>query len=180
MIKLTCCFTGSRPECLSTWPDGEEQNTLSDMLRGEIKRVITEEKVTHFITGMTPGSDLICAGLILELRKKYPQISLECAVPYEEQAVRWAVELREIYYNILDGCDKLTQLQTSYTRDCLKKHTQYVIGKSGHVLAVWDGTWRGKTGQMLLLAKKQKRAVITIDTQTFQVTRTKETETGQG
>ena len=50
--------------------------------------------------------DFICAGLILELRKKYRQISLECAVPYEEQAVRWAVELRETYYDILAGCDK--------------------------------------------------------------------------
>lgn len=65
-------------------------------------------------------------------------------MPYEEQAVRWAVELRETYYDILAGCDKLTQLQTSYTRDCFKKHTQYAIGKSGHVLAVWDGTWRAK------------------------------------
>lgn len=180
MIKMTCCFAGSRPMCLSTWPEGEAQNTISDLLKEEITKLITEEKVTHFITGMTPGSDLTCAGLILELRKKYPQISLECVVPYEEQAVHWAVVLREIYYDILTGCDKLTQLQTSYTRDCLKKHTQYAIGKSGHVLAVWDGTWRGKTGQMLLLAKKQNRAVITIDAQTLQVTRTKLIETGQG
>lgn len=179
MLKMMCCFAGSRPMCLSAWPEGEVQNTIPDLLKEEIKNLITKEKVTHFITGMTPGYDFICAGLILELRKKYRQISLECAVPYEEQAVRWAVELRETYYDILAGCDKLTQLQTSYTRDCFKKHTQYAIGKSGHVLAVWDGTWRGKTGQMLLLAKKQNRAVITIDAHTLQVTRTKLTETEQ-
>lgn len=52
---MTCCFAGSRPMCLSAWPEGEVQNTISDLLKEEIKNLITKEKVTHFITGMTPA-----------------------------------------------------------------------------------------------------------------------------
>ena len=50
MLKMTCCFAGSRPMCLSAWPEGEVQNTISDLLKEEIKNLITKEKVTHFIT----------------------------------------------------------------------------------------------------------------------------------
>lgn len=180
MDKRTCCFTGCRIKDFPIGPDDEIQKKMVDLLRKEIKRLLIKEQVYHFITGMTLGSDLICAGLILELRDKYPRISLECAVPYEEQAVHWTVPQREVYYDTLAACDKLTQLQTAYTRDCLKKHTQYMIDKSRYVLAVWDGTWCSKTGRVILSARKKNREVITIDSRTLQITRTKRTETGKG
>lgn len=171
MERTTCCFAGCPQGCFSTWADENQigKPTLKDILEKEIERLIVEEKITCFISGLTPGPDLACAELVLKLRKKYPQIHLECAVPYEEQAVRWTVPQRDKYYDILAACDKLTQLQTSYTKDCLKKHTWYLVDKSGYVLAVWDGTWRGKTGHLILEARKLGRRITTIEPVTRKV-----------
>lgn len=46
----------------------------------------TVDGVTHFIAGMALGIDQICAGIVLELKQEYSTITLECAIPYEEQA----------------------------------------------------------------------------------------------
>lgn len=171
MEKMTCCFAGCRQECFSNWPDGEllGKPSLRDVLKREIERLIVDEKVTNFLSGLILGPDLTCAELVLELRKKYRHIKLECAVPYEEQAIHWTTSQREIYYNIIEACDRLVQLQTAYTTACLKRHTQYLVDRSGHVLVVWDGTWRGKTGQVMLEARKRGRHIITVDPVTMKI-----------
>lgn len=171
MDKMTCCFAGCRQECFSSWPDGDEigKPLLKDILKREIKRLIVEEEISCFISGLTLGPDLLCAELVLKFRKQYPHIKLECAVPYEEQAIHWTTPQREIYYDIIEDCDRLVQLQTAYTTACLKRHTQYLVERSGHVLVVWDGTWRGKTGQVMLEARKRGRHIITVDPVTMKI-----------
>ena len=45
---------------------------------------------TCVFTGHRPKSvDMYAAEIVLALKEKYPQITLECAIPYERQAVRW-------------------------------------------------------------------------------------------
>ena len=41
----------------------------------------------------------------------HPQITLECAIPYERQAVRWPEALRNRYFSIAERCDQETMLQ---------------------------------------------------------------------
>ena len=53
-----------------------------------IVRMIEEEGVTHFISGMAQGVDLYAAEIVLELKEQYPQITLECAIPYEQMCIR--------------------------------------------------------------------------------------------
>ena len=70
-VQQTCCFTGHRPEGLpfktdETHPDCVK---LKERLRQEIERLITEEGVRHFISGMAAGTGLIAAELVLELKK---------------------------------------------------------------------------------------------------------------
>lgn len=72
-INKTCCFTGHRPQRLPF--NFDEQHPvcvrLKELLRQELVRLITEEKVTGFITGMALGIDQICAELVLELKEIY-------------------------------------------------------------------------------------------------------------
>ncbi|MEE3334568.1 MAG: SLOG family protein [Ruminococcus sp.] len=70
--------------------------------------MITENKVTHYISGMALGIDQICAELVLEIKSRYPKITLECAIPCEEQAIRWTEPQRDRYFSILERCDKET------------------------------------------------------------------------
>ena len=85
----TCAFTGHRPKGLG-YPESDERcAALKEKLRSLIIRMIEEKGVTHFISGMAQGVDMYAAEIVLELKKHYPQITLECAIPYERQAVRW-------------------------------------------------------------------------------------------
>lgn len=147
-IKTTCCFTGCRPERLSF--KYEEQHPdclhLKELLRQEIVRLITEERVTHFITGMALGADQICAGIVLELKETYPQVELECAIPYEEQAAKWKVPQRDRYFDIIVRSDTATQIQGTYTRDCMRKRNHY-MGWCGPRRNRTDGSLCKKAGQ---------------------------------
>ena len=54
---------------------------------------------TCVFTGHRPKSvDMYVAEIVLALKEKYPQITLECAIPYERQAMRWPEALRNRYF----------------------------------------------------------------------------------
>ena len=99
---------------------------------------------------------------MLELKEKYPQITLECAIPYERQAVRWPEALRNRYFSIAERCDKETMLQRRYTPDCLRKRNQYMV------LAVWNGGPSG-TGQTVWYARETGKQVWIIRSDTLEV-----------
>ena len=58
------------------------------------------QEVYH--SGMAQGVDMYAAEIVLELKKQDPQITLECAIPYERQAVRWPEALRNRYFSIAE------------------------------------------------------------------------------
>ena len=70
---------------------------------------------------------------MLELKKQHPQITLECAIPYERQAVRWPEALRNRYFSIAERCDKETMLQTHYTQDCLRNRKVGLDSAAGYL-----------------------------------------------
>ena len=89
----TCAFTGHRPKDLG-YPESDGRCVaLKEKLRTLIIRMMEKEGVTHFISGMAQGVDMYAAGIVLELKEKYPQITLECAIPYERQAAYWSEPL---------------------------------------------------------------------------------------
>ena len=66
-----CCFTGPR---LQNLPFGSDEShpayvRMKERIRQEILRLFIEGNVTHFITGMAPGVEQICAEIVLELKK---------------------------------------------------------------------------------------------------------------
>lgn len=180
-MNKTCCFTGYRPQKLPFGFDERHPDCvrLKKLLRQEMVRLITEAGVTHFITGMALGIDQICAGIVLELKKDYPAVTLECAIPYEEQAVKWTVPQRERYYDMIAGSDKATQLQTAYTRDCMAKRNRYLVDGSEYVLAVWDGAGRSGTGRTVRYARELGRTITIINPATLEITREPSTEKEQ-
>lgn len=180
-IRKTCCFTGHRPEQLPFKFDEQHPDCvrLRELLRKEIERLVTEEGVSHFITGMTLGIDQMCAELVLELKESQPQVTLECAIPYEEQAANWTVPQRERYFDIIVRSDKENQIQGVYSKDCMSRRNRYMVERSGHVLAVWDGAARSGTGQTIRYAREMDRNITIIHPVTMEITREKKTEPAQ-
>lgn len=162
--KKVCCFTGHRPQNLPFGFNEQDERCvkLKRLLREEIERQITEEGVTHFISGMAIGVDMYAAEIVLEVKAKYPQITLESAIPCETQAVKWSSVLRERYYLIASKCDKESMIQRHYTADCMHKRNRYMVDCSDTVIAVWDGR-PGGTGKTVAYAESKGKTVILIN-----------------
>ena len=167
-----CAFTGHRPQSL---PFGFNESdgrciALKQALRAEIIRLIEQEGVTHFISGMALGVDMYAAEIVLELKKTYPGITLESAIPCETQAAKWNAAMRERYYGIAAQCDKETLLQTHYTPDCMDKRNRYMVDHADYIIAVWDGKPSG-TGKTVMYAQSKGKVIIKVYPATLTVER---------
>ena len=160
----TCAFTGHRPQSLPFGFDESDKRctSLKSVMRDQIVALIENEDVTHFITGMALGVDMYAAEIVLDLKSKYPHITLESAIPCETQAIKWSVASRERYYNIAAKCDKETMLQREYTPDCMDKRNRYMVDHADYILAVWNGCPSG-TGNTVRYAHKKGKTIIVIE-----------------
>ena len=147
-------------------PKGDMEDYSAAMDRAV--RRYREEGVTHFISGMAQGVDMYAAEIVLELKKQDPQITLECAIPYERQAAYWSEPLRKRYFSIAERCDQETMLQRQYTPDCLRKRNQYMVDHADIVLAVWNGSPSG-TGQTVWYARENGKPVWILRPDTLEV-----------
>ncbi len=155
----TCAFTGHRPKGLG-YPESDGRcAALKEILQTLIAKLIQEEGVTHFISGMAQGVDMYAAEIVLELKKQYPQITLECAIPYEEQAAYWPAALRNRYFSIAERYDKETMLQTHYTQDCLRNRNRYMVDHADMVLAVCNMRRQSGTRQTVWFAQNRRKPV---------------------
>lgn len=157
----TVMFTGHRSQNL---PFGFDESNikclkLKQIIKTQLCDLIENESATNFISGMAIGVDMICAEIVLELKKEYANISLECAIPCESQPNRWSESFQQRYYCILNECDKKTVLQKEYTSDCMYKRNKYMVDNSDIVMAVWNGTKSG-TGYTVEYAKKKGRKIL--------------------
>lgn len=164
---MTCAFTGHRPQNLRFGHHESDERcvVLKQLLREQIIKLIEEKGVTHFISGMAIGVDMYAAEIVLELESTYPEITLECAIPCETQAVKWPEKLRDRYFNIAARCDKETMLQHHYTTDCMQRRNRYMVNHADYILAVWDGRPSG-TGNTVAYARSTGKQVIIIDPET--------------
>lgn len=168
----SCAFTGHRPQNLPFGfrEDDERCTALKETLKKQIISLITDENVTHFISGMALGVDMYAAEIVLELKKTYPGITLESAIPCETQAAKWNAAMRERYYGIAAQCDKETLLQTHYTHDCMDKRNRYMVDHADYIIAVWDGKPSG-TGKTVMYAQSKGKVIIKVNPATLTVER---------
>ena len=110
---------------------------------------------TCVFTGHRPKSvDMYAAEIVLALKEKYPQITLECAIPYERQAVRWPEALRNRYFSIAEQCDQETMLQTHYTQDCLRNRKVGLDSAAGYLgSAIKEASLRWQRGSFFLFVR---------------------------
>lgn len=161
--KHSCCFTGHRPHSLPfRFNENDERCIdLKRRLKDAIIEMITQNGVTHFISGMAIGVDMYAAEIVLKLKENYPNISLEAAIPCENQSAKWAEQLRNRYNYILEKCDIRTVLQHNYTADCMHKRNKYMVDNSDWIIAVWNGKPSG-TGKTVKYAEEYGCKIITL------------------
>lgn len=161
-MHKTCCFTGHRPNGLPWKYD--EQNifclALKKMLASYIKQKLLEG-YTHFISGMAMGVDLIAAECVLQLKEDY-NISLEAAIPCENQCKFWSETYVQRYNKILEQCDKITYISKTYTKNCMWQRNCYMVDNSDCVIAVSNGNKQSGTAQTINYAKQKGKEILLI------------------
>ena len=152
-MEYIVCFTGHRPNKLP-WGYNESlpsciafKKDLYDMLEKAI-----QNNYTYFISGLALGIDLICAETVLELKKKYPNVKLEGAIPCANQDARWNEPSKKRYAKVVNQCDYTNVLSPVYTDDCMNERNKYMVEKSDVVIAIWNGKPSG-TGNTVKFAK---------------------------
>ena len=170
MKNLSCAFIGHKPQNLPFgFNEADEQCVfLKEELERKIIDLIINRHVTRFITGMALGVDMYAAEIVLKLKKLYPSISLECAIPCEAQPEKWTEGFRNRYFYIAASCDKETMLQKQYTPDCMEKRDKYMVDSCDILLAVWNGEKSG-TGNAVEYAQKTGKEVLVINSNTTEI-----------
>ena len=105
----SCSFSGYRPEKLPWGTDETDPrcNLLKDEIAAAAERIHLLG-IRHFICGMARGCDMFFCEAVIALREKYPEISLEAAIPYERQASNWPEDERIRYDSLIGKCDLVT------------------------------------------------------------------------
>lgn len=161
--ETTCCFTGHRPEKLPWGTDECDPRCLA--LKERLDRAVEaawEAGKRHFICGMARGADFYFCESVLRLRERRPGVTLEAAIPWEEQAARWSERDRDRYFGLVRRCDRETMVQRHYDRGCALRRNRYMVDRSSLLIAVYDGTLGG-TMYTLTYAMRQGLETVILD-----------------
>lgn len=154
--SIVCSFTGHRPKSLPISNNISFSSTLKE-ITSKLKNLIIEtikNGHTYFICGLAQGIDLLSAELVIELKHSFPFISLECAIPCENQYSDYCIEDLKRYYDILKNSDFVTLVSKNYSAGCMMKRNRYMVNKSSLIIGVWNGN-KGGTYNTLNYAKKK-------------------------
>lgn len=160
----TCCFTGHRPNKL---PWGYNEKGIRFFLfKYKLRKTIEtaiKNGYKHFISGMALGSDMLCAEIVLDLKKKHPNLMLECAIPCINQTEKWLIYTIERYNTIISKADKVTYVSNKpYFNGCMQKRNKYMIDSSSLLIAIYNGS-SGGTKQTIELAKNNQLTVKLVE-----------------
>ncbi len=138
--QVSCCFTGHRSVKL---PWGSDENdkrclALKERLYAAAESAILEG-TEHFICGMAEGCDLYFCETVLELKQRFPHITLEAALPCPTQADYWDAAMRARYKSLLERCDYETMVAEKYSPGCMQRRNRYMVDHSSLLIAAHDG-----------------------------------------
>lgn len=163
----TCCFTGHRPEKLP-WREDETDPrclALKERLAREV-RLAYESGRRNFICGMARGADFYFCEAVLALRERRGDVTLEAAIPCENQAAAWTEQERDRYFSLVEQCDYETMVQRHFDKGCMLRRNRYMVDRSSLLIAVYDGMLGG-TMYTLSYAMKHGLETVVLDPASF-------------
>lgn len=165
MKKLTCAFTGPRPQNLPFRND--ESIPAFITLMSAIDDALTQairDGYRVFISGGAMGVDLWCAERVVVQKEKHPYVELHFCLPCEDQADKWQEEWRERYFNLLAMADKTTFVQRRYTEGCMLKRNRIMVDSASRLIAVVDESKQtGGTAYTVRYARSKGCQIVCIN-----------------
>lgn len=124
---------------------------LKKVLYHQIQLLIQLQNISCFMVCMGFGLEKICAELILDMKKVYPYIQLECVLPYES------------YFS------SFANSQMFHHSSILKNQFYSIVEKSSHILAIWDGNNYNFTSQILRYGRIFQKHFIIIHPTSYEI-----------
>ena len=140
----SCCFTGHRPAKLPWRYDESDPRCLrlKDRIRDAVE-IAYEQGYRHFLCGMAQGCDLYFCEAVLALRERYPDVTVEAAIPCPTQADSWPESQRERYGRLVAACDYETMVSAVYSSSCMLRRDRYMVDHASLLIAAFDGSSGG-------------------------------------
>lgn len=154
--EITCCFTGHRPEKLPWGSDERDPRCVA--LKARLREAVEaayDRGMRRFICGMARGCDFYFAEIVLDLRRRKGDVSLEAAIPCRSQSSSWPPEERQRWRDLVEQCDERTLVQENYTRGCMLRRNRYMVDHSALVIAVYDGCSGGTMRTLEYAVRRQ-------------------------
>lgn len=151
----TVCFSGHR---ILSDSNAEIKDRLIAVITDCIK-----DGITNFIAGGALGFDTISEQAIIELKNKYPFITLALALPCppEEQIERWKPNQQIIYKQILNKADEVQIISPHYINGCMQKRNRFTVDNSTKLICYLRQN-RGGTYYTVNYASKNNKKIIKI------------------
>lgn len=152
----TCCFSGHRQIC------DEHLIRLPECLTVLLDSLI-KKGFRHFKTGGAIGFDTIAALKCLELKNKYPDLSvtLELCLPCRDQTLGWSEMEKSAYRFILERADKVSYESDVYTKGCMHARNRRLVNGSD-VCVCYLSADKGGTAYTCSYAKEKGVEVINL------------------
>lgn len=165
LLENACCFTGHRPDKLpSPISEGTRYAALLERIDRALLRKIQAGCQT-FYCGMARGSDLLLAERLLSLKARaYPHLVLAAVPPYVGHAQRWNSAEQARHDAVMRAAQLIFHPSYQYSRFCFHVRNRFMVNRSRHMIAIYDGT-PGGTRYTFEYAAKQKLCIERINPQ---------------
>ena len=156
MEERSCCFTGHRNIEKKYLTHLEEH--LTDLLEKFIK-----VGIVHFKAGGAIGFDNLASLKVLELKEKYPNVTLDLILPCHGQTKGWPESEIAAYENILSRANSVTYASDVYTNGCMHLRNRMLVDGSSVCIAFCTSQ-KGGTAYTIRYATENNVSVINLAT----------------
>lgn len=122
-------------------------NALKADMYNKLERAILNGGITQFNAGGAIGFDTIAAETVIELRKNYPDITLNLVLPCspEEQTLKWTADQKRRFYDIMNNANNVEFTSPHYYDGCMKARNLRLIELADFCFCYWDKSksWSG-------------------------------------
>ncbi len=147
-----CCFTGHR------YIPRNFEKILIRQTAVAIEKLLSKG-VSTFLSGGAVGFDLMAATVVLDIKKRFPGLSLVMVLPCKDQSERWSIKDKKLYNYVLSEADEVIYLSEKYCTGCMHKRNRVMVENSGYCVSYYT-VKSGGTAHTIGLAKEQELVIF--------------------